>query len=189
MITMERPKGSDRWGLPLITGHIITIRHFFRSIFRRRGVVGKSIATIEYPDIRRQYSDRFRGRHWLRTRDDGSVACVACYMCSTNCPADCIRIVASEDESLHQEKYPVVFEIDLLRCVYCGFCVDACPCNVVYMTRDDETATFTREEGIVTLDELTEVPESERITGDMMGYRPYEGDLPAWKHGIRKMKY
>ncbi|HPR63943.1 MAG TPA: NADH-quinone oxidoreductase subunit I [Thermoanaerobaculia bacterium] len=190
MITMPRPSKSEKWAIPaIIVGHLTTLKHFMRNILGRRGIPNKGIATIEYPDERRQYSDRFRGRHWLRTREDGSVACVACYMCSTNCPAQCIRIVASEDENLSQEKYPVVFEIDLLRCVYCGYCVDACPCNVIYMTRDDELATMTREESIITLKELTEEPKSERIKGDIMGYRPWYGERPVWKDDIDRMKY
>lgn len=184
MITMERPKRSDRWGLPFITGHLVTLKHFLKNIFWKRAV-----ATIEYPDKRRQYSNRFRGRHWLRTREDGSVACVACYMCSTNCPAQCIRIEAEEEEALPQEKRPAVFEIDLLRCVYCGFCVDACPCNVIYMTRDDELAVLTRKEGILTLEDLVKMPEKKGFEGDMLGYRPYEGEFPEGRDGIRRMKY
>jgi ferredoxin len=37
-----------------------------------------------------------------------------------------------QDES-GVEKYPVKFEIDELRCVYCGLCVEACPCDAIRM--------------------------------------------------------
>ncbi|MBI3058749.1 MAG: 4Fe-4S binding protein, partial [Deltaproteobacteria bacterium] len=30
-------------------------------------------------------------------------------------------------------KYPARYEIDALRCIYCGFCVEACPCDAVRM--------------------------------------------------------
>lgn len=59
-------------------------------------------------------------------------------MCATACPADCIHIEAGEHPNLAYEKYPTVFEIDLLRCVMCGFCVDACPKDAIWMTKDYE---------------------------------------------------
>lgn len=181
-VKVSRPKRKDPWYFPpFIIGHLTTIKHFFANLFGK-----KRVATIEYPDVRRQYSGNFRGRHWLRTREDGSVACVACFMCSTHCPADCIRIIAGENPNLPQEKYPVVFEIDLLRCVYCGYCVDACPCNVIYMTRDDELATFTRNDGILTLEDLIQTPE--HVKDNPMGYKPWKETFPIWK-GINRMKY
>ena len=184
MITTPRP--TQNFGLalwPIVKGHWVTIRHFLLNLVNRKRM---PIAKIEYPDARRAYSNRFRGRHWLRTREDGAPACVACYMCSTNCPAQCIRIQAGEREGLPQEKYPVAFEIDLLRCVYCGYCVDACPCNVIYMTRDDELSTTTRADAVATLKELTVLPD--KVQGDKLGYKPYEGARPKWKD-IDRMKY
>lgn len=98
-----------------------------------------------YPDIPADYyPPRFRGEHRLMHREDGTVRCVACMMCSTVCPADCIHIVAGDADSNEarkdrkapvdaREKYPVRFEIDELRCVVCGFCVEACPCDAIRM--------------------------------------------------------
>ena len=31
------------------------------------------------------------------------------------------------------EKFPIRYEIDTLRCIYCGFCVEACPCDAIRM--------------------------------------------------------
>jgi len=70
----------------------------------------------KYPEVKRVYSERFRGRHILTTREDGTTRCVACYMCSTACPAECITIQAGEDERT-REKFPVRYDIDLLRCI------------------------------------------------------------------------
>jgi len=151
----------------IIGGLAVTLRHFLRNLFGQRDV-----ATIQYPEERREYSDRTRGRHILTTRDDGSLRCVACYMCETACPADCITIVAEEDPeaTVEWEKRPVTFEIDLLRCVFCGYCVDACPKQALVMSREHEMAFTTRDEAVVGIEQLKQ---KGPIEDEDLGYRPY----------------
>ena len=113
----------------ILTGMGVTIRHLVRNLARR-----SRMPTIENPEVKRDYSPRFRGRHYLKKRPNGDPRCVACYMCATACPADCIFIVAGEHPDPAIEKYPVEFVIDGLRCIYCGYCVDACPEDAIAMT-------------------------------------------------------
>lgn len=40
---------------------------------------------------------------------------------------------AGEDPHEPVEKYAVRYEIDTLRCIYCGMCVEACPCDAIRM--------------------------------------------------------
>lgn len=150
-------------------GMLVTLRHFLGNLFHRRYTV-----TVEWPEVKREYSERLRGRHVLLTREDGSPRCVACYMCETACPAECIHIEAEEDpsSSVEWEKRPRVFEIDLLRCVFCGFCVDACPKEAIIMTRHHEMAFAAREEAVVGLPELLQKGPVDDID---LGYRPYYG--------------
>jgi NADH-quinone oxidoreductase subunit I len=151
---------------PILGGLAVTIRHFLKNIV----AIGK-LPTILYPEKKRDYSGRFRGKHILKTRDDGTLKCVACYMCAQACPAECITIVAGEHPQIAYEKYPVVFDIDMLRCVYCGFCVDACPKDAIWMSRNYELAFFNRQEGVFGINKLVEKP-GEAVK-DGYGYRPY----------------
>ena len=125
----------------------ITLKHFARNLFlpmRKASVRSKAgaptddswhneIETVQYPEEKVVYPERFRGLHRLTLRDDGAVRCVACMCCPTVCPAHCITIVPEESDSKNIEKRPAIFEIDELRCVVCGLCVEACPCDAIRM--------------------------------------------------------
>ncbi len=154
----------------IVKGLAVTLRHFLGNLFGRKYTV-----TVEWPEVKRQYSERLRGRHILLTREDGSPRCVACYMCETACPAECIHIEAEDtpdSATVEFEKRPRVFTIDLLRCVYCGFCVDACPKEAIIMSRTHEMAFTSRDEAVVGLDVLLQRGPYERLD---LGYRPYYG--------------
>ena len=106
----------------------LTLRHFFANLFG-----SKKTVTINYPEEKREVSPRWRGRHRLTRSENGFIKCVACYMCETVCPANCIHIEAAEIVDKSVEKYPTVFNIDELRCVFCGLCVEACPKDAIRM--------------------------------------------------------
>jgi NADH-quinone oxidoreductase subunit I len=150
----------------IFRGMAVTLRHLVRNV-----VSPGRMPTIRYPEQKRNYSARFRGKHILKERQDGTLKCVACYMCAQACPAECITIVAGEHPKIAYEKYPVVFDIDMMRCVFCGFCVDACPKDAIWMTRNYEMAFFTREEAVFSIDRLRET--KAEIDAHGYGYRPY----------------
>ena len=114
------------------------------------------IPTCEYPETQPEdITNRYRGMHRLTHRDDDSVRCVACFMCATACPADCIFIEAEERFDDVDEKQPSRFDIDLLECIFCGYCVEACPCDAIRM----DTGIFSivakqREDFIINKEQL-----------------------------------
>ena len=135
---VNKPKYTmmERAYLPEIArGLGVSMRHFFKNTFSRREK--SEIVTVNYPEEKRIYPDRFRGVHRLTHRDDGSPRCVACLCCSTACPAQCIHIEPAEydtsDPRYGYERFPKVFVIDELRCIFCGYCVEACPGDAIRM--------------------------------------------------------
>ena len=123
----------------IIRGLTVTGYRFWRNliihVLHQFGLARERQAafTVQYPDERAPYPDTFRGRHRLTLKEDGSVACTACFLCATACPAECIYIEAGEYPDNPVEKFPIRYEIDTLRCIYCGFCVEACPCDAIRM--------------------------------------------------------
>ena len=123
----------------LLRGAAITARHFFVNMAfhtlklfgvrtKRRGAV-----TIQYPEERKELSPRHRSLHRVLSREDGKPRCVACMLCVTVCPSECLSVEAAEDDDLEVQKYPARFVVDLNRCCFCGFCVEACPVDAIRM--------------------------------------------------------
>ncbi len=117
----------------------ITASHFlYNMYFHVAHLLGRyqevpAAVTIQYPEERIPLSRRWRGKHRINTRPDGSPRCVACMLCETVCPVQCIHIVAGEHPDPAIEKYPVSFEVDVTRCCWCGMCEEACPVDAIYM--------------------------------------------------------
>ena len=108
--------------------------------------------TVEYPNSARQYYPRFRGAHRLLLKDNGKnsgdIRCTACFLCSTICPANCIYIEPQEgNERVGAEKFPKRFEINTLQCIYCGFCIQACPVDAIRMDTGIHPEIYARGPG------------------------------------------
>ncbi len=148
----------------IVKGFGVTVRHMLHA-FGRDGK-GKYQTVIQYPEERREqrdvllggmYEPNFRGVHRLNRDEQGRARCVACFMCATACPADCITIIGAEAPWDDRDKYALSFEIDELRCIYCGMCEEACPEDAIELTPKYEIAGTSRQEMIYDKDKLLEM--------------------------------
>ncbi|MGI4728239.1 MAG: NuoI/complex I 23 kDa subunit family protein [Janthinobacterium lividum] len=143
----------ERAYLPaILSGLSITMKHFFRKP-----------VTIKYPEVKREFSENYRGLHSLKRDENGKERCTACGLCALSCPAEAITMIAAErqpgEEKLYrEEKYAAVYEINMLRCIFCGLCEEACPKEAIYLDGDIVPTNFLRKDFIYGKDKLVEAP-------------------------------
>lgn len=188
---VEEPKLSlgDRLYFPLIReGLAITTKHLF-----------SPKVTQSFPEERPQFGNPliYRGVHRLNKDDEGRPKCVACFLCSTACPAHCIDIVASPSPWPDRDKYPEKFVIDELRCIFCGMCEEACPCDAIELTSMFDLTGRSREEMIFDKEKLLSVYDqthaaeptrAQQLGIDHVGRGPQgePGHVPAKEHDHAK---
>ena len=141
---MDRPVGEVSYVRATLKGLALTLKH----------LVDPHKVTVQYPEERWDISPRWRGTHRMLTTEDGAAKCVACGLCPTVCPANCIKLVPGEDEA--GNRYPLVFEIDEFRCIFCGMCQEVCPVEAIHVGRHFENAEYTRARFVYDLDRLME---------------------------------
>ncbi|MBW3595609.1 MAG: NADH-quinone oxidoreductase subunit I, partial [Actinobacteria bacterium] len=110
----------------------------FKHLFKRNTV-------IQYPDEVQDLSPRTRGVIALKEEN-----CTVCMLCARECPDWCIYI-DSHKETLppkraggRQRKRNVLdrFAIDYALCMYCGICVEVCPYDALFWSREFEYSEF-----------------------------------------------
>ena len=163
VIRLQEPKLSlsDQFYVPqVLIGLGTTMKHMFDVVVKGKDRV------VQYPEERREdvgveqggiLSQTYRGVHRLNKDEEGRVKCVACFMCSTACPARCIHIEAAPSPWPDREKYPQKFDIDELRCIYCGMCEEACPCDAIELTHEYDIVGLTRQEMIFDKSKLLKI--------------------------------
>ncbi len=142
----------------LFKGLSVTGRHLFKKKF-----------TLNYPEEKAPQSPRFRGLHALRRYPDGEERCIACKLCEAVCPAMAITIEAApRDEDAPEingagrsrnygNRRTTKYEIDLFKCIFCGYCEEACPVEAIVETRIYEYSFEARGENILTKEALLRI--------------------------------
>lgn len=180
IIIIDEPclNAADKLYLPqVVMGLKTTLRHLF-----------KKKITVQYPEEKRALrKEIYRGVHRLNRDEQGRVACVACFMCETACPAHCIHIEGGEAPWPDREKYPIKFDIDELRCIYCGMCEEACPVDAIELTPEFSLVGMTRDEMVFDKEKLLEIfdrtrDDKPRKNPHITGY-PVGGPIPPSDNG------
>jgi NADH-quinone oxidoreductase subunit I len=69
-----------------------------------------------------------------------------------------------EEGLYREEKYAAVFEINMLRCIFCGDCEEACPKEAIFLTDQLVASEYGRKEFVYGKDILVEpVDKDKRI--------------------------
>jgi NADH-quinone oxidoreductase subunit I len=138
----ERLNFWERMYLPEIgRGLALTFKQLFKPKFTR-----------QYPEVRWEPEGSYRGRPVLVEEESGE-RCVACGLCSRVCPALAIEVQAGETER-EKERYPELFEINMLRCIYCAYCEEVCPEEAIVMSKDYDIVFTNQEEAILGKEDL-----------------------------------
>lgn len=120
--------------------------------------VSKSI-TLRYPDEEKWIPfERYRGLHTLNRNEEGKELCVACELCAKACPTGCITVIPTQDDTGRgiADRVAKVWKVDLLRCLFCGYCEDACPTTALRLGREYELACYDMSCALVEKEALLE---------------------------------
>ena len=61
-----------------------------------------------------------------------------------------------EEHLYREEKYAAVYEINMLRCIFCGLCEEACPKEAIYLDGPIVPSNYVRKDFIYGKDKLVE---------------------------------
>jgi len=133
----------------IVEGLKTTIKH----------VTNYNPVTQQYPEEKPVLPLHYRGVHRLNRDEQGRVKCVACMLCATACPANCIYIeaAAAPPDWPDRDKFPAKFDLDELRCIYCGMCEEACPVDAIELTHIYDLTGETRAELMYNKDKLLDI--------------------------------
>ena len=138
VIAAPRPRLHwwDRLYVPAVfQGLALTFGHIFR----------KKV-TMQFPEARWTFPERYRGYPRLVMGNDGIEKCVACKLCEVVCPPIAITINVGEyPDQDKRERIPAEFILDMGRCIMCGMCEEACPKDAIVMSDEHIMTSGSRE--------------------------------------------
>jgi formate hydrogenlyase subunit 6/NADH:ubiquinone oxidoreductase subunit I len=109
----------------------------------------KKPATRQYPFVKAEVPEGFRGRHVLDPEK-----CISCGLCEKDCPAKAIELV-----EVSGKRMPMFY---LDRCVFCYQCVEACPREAIRLSPNFELSTTDKEGMLVRPEEFISKNEGEK---------------------------
>src|SRR5881398_410900 len=104
----------------------IFLKEFVKATFLAMRYFFDPKPTLNYPFEKGPISPRFRGEHALRRYPNGEERCLACTLREAVCPAQAITNAAGPRRN-DGTRRTVRYDIDMVKCIYCGLCQEACP--------------------------------------------------------------
>ncbi|MEM0286852.1 MAG: NADH-quinone oxidoreductase subunit I [Conexivisphaerales archaeon] len=145
-----------------VKGFMISVNTGIQHLFRKR-MTTMYPETQNYPTLDMYaYDPRkgiavsgWRGRHYL-----DMTKCTGCQLCYIACEniSEAIEMVPLPETNYPQNKKKIFPAVDYGRCVFCGFCVDACPFYALYMTPVAELSEYDRNDLYYSPYELSKPP-------------------------------
>lgn len=111
--------------------------------------------TLDYPAKPAPIFPRYRGRLQHLRDETGRPKCTACLACQKACPTLALPTIEGDDRK-GKEKRVKTYLWDAGRCLFCGYCVEACPFDALRMTTDYRVVGETREALHLGLEQLLE---------------------------------
>src|SRR4030095_816061 len=124
---------------PLIVGFATTLRHFF-----------KPKITVNYPDQKIPVFPKWRGKQVLMRDENGLEKCVACglWAGAWSARAPPLGAAAKHGRVPARPRSARVYKIHETRCIFCGYCEEACPVSAIFMGKDYELAVYSNKDFI-----------------------------------------
>lgn len=120
------------------------------------GYLFQKKVTLQYPEVRPQLTERFRGIPALPIDPaTGRDKCIACGACQRVCPVQVITVFSEVGED--KKRKLTDFTLDAAGCIFCALCVEVCPTDALIMSDDFELAHPTRHDLVLGLEKLHEI--------------------------------
>ena len=159
-ITVPRPnlRWSEKVYLPAIfSGMAITLRHL------KNMLTGRTKVTMQYPEQKwdSQLPEHYRGAPALvkdeRTASVASPASSANSSVRRARSGSCRARFRQATGSPRSKNIPQEFDIDMIRCIYCGMCEEVCPEQAIFLRKDYAITGYTRAEMVHDKEKLIEI--------------------------------
>ena len=116
---------------------IRTIWNVFLHSFHKR-------VTIQYPEEKPYLAPRYQGAHHSVARS-GWRRAMRCLLSRARSPVRWTASRCRRRKTKDERRYPEFFRINFSRCIFCGYCEEACPTYAIQLTPDFEMGEYNRQ--------------------------------------------